>query len=410
VRAVTADVTTAVQTVRDKLDDAVRDHLISDVPVGIFLSGGIDSSAITALASGHYPDRIRTYSINFDFNEVSELPKARIVANRFNTEHHELNVAAKDLDVLIEAMVRCHDEPFADPADIPLYLLCRELRGEVKVILQGDGGDEIFAGYRRYNILAHEGFWRSASRVAAAVGALVPRGPRRQRAMRFFDTMNIDDPALRTAMLMTIETRERPPTRVMEREASERLQRSDPFERYREMFGRLAHLDPVQRMLYIDSVILLPDTFLEKVDKSTMAQSIEVRVPMLDTNLTDYVMGLPSGYKVHGMRKKWIIRQALRGLLPDEILDGRKTGLNVPVGRWLRGPLANYLRTVLLDSSVYEDGLLSRKAVEEAIDDHLSGRRNEWFLLYKLLHLVLWKQFYFVGSPQRAAPQRAMTG
>lgn len=390
------DLDAATDHVRERLDKAVQSHLISDVPVGVFLSGGIDSSAITAFASKHYKGNLKTYSVHFDFDPIDEQPKARLVAEKFGTTHQELFVRAGNMQEIIERLVHCHDEPFADAADIPLYLLCQQLAGSVKVILQGDGGDEIFAGYRRYNILAHERFWRVTSNLARFGRSLIPNGPRRQRAMRFFETMNIADPSLRLAMLMTVETLRAPPTRLLSAEAKAHLERHDPFQRYRDIWRRFEGLDPVQRNLYIDSLILLPDTFLEKVDKSTMAHSIEVRVPFLDTNLTDYAMALPSKFKVRNRQKKFILRRALRGVVPDEILDGPKTGLGVPVAEWLRKPLADYARGVLLDSS--NDGLIDRTATQTALQEHIDGRANHWFVLYKLLLLSLWRRFYGITA------------
>lgn len=393
------DLETATASVRDRLDAAVKRHLISDVPVGVFLSGGVDSSAIVAFASRHYQGRLNTYSVAFDFDkDHDELPKAGVVARHFKTNHHELHVPPHDMQQVIEALVRAHDEPFADPADIPLYLMCEQLKGAVKVILQGDGGDEIFAGYRRYNVLSYERFWLSISRPAVVTGAILPRGPRWQRTMRFFRTMSISDPALRMAMLMTVESPDAPPTRVFSTTALAAVGRHDPFERYRRLHKRFAGLDVVQRMLYIDSMVLLPDTFLEKVDKSTMAHSIEVRVPMLDGELTEYAMSLPSKLKVQNGQKKFILRRALRGILPDAILDGKKTGLGVPVGYWLRGPLAEYMKSVLLDPETLRLGILDRAAVQARIDEHISGRRNNWFILYKLLTLTLWLKFYSVRT------------
>jgi asparagine synthase (glutamine-hydrolysing) len=395
VRPVACDIETAAEEVRTRLEQAVADHLISDVPVGVFLSGGVDSSAITALASRHCQGRLKTYSVGFDFDRgPNELAKARRVAERFGTEHQELHVSGGNLAAVIERLVRCHDEPFADAANVPLFLLCEQLGGKVKVILQGDGGDEIFAGYRRYNVLAHDLFWRGISRVAAVVGALVPGGAAKQRAMRFFETMNIADPAERLAMLLTVEIRTLPPTRVLSGAAGAEVGRHDPFQRYRELSDRFSRLDVVQRMLYIDSMVLLPDTFLEKVDKSTMAHGIEVRVPFLDANLAEYALGLPSSIKVRNAQKKFILRRALRGIVPDDILDGPKTGFSVPYEFWLRDSLADYMRSVLLDPAVLGSGLFDRPAIENCINEHTSGQRNNGFLLYKLLNLALWQRFY----------------
>ena len=385
----------ATRRVRDLMDKAVARHLISDVPVGVFLSGGVDSSAITALASRHHEGRLKTYSVGFDFERgVNELPKARSVAERFGTEHHELRIAGKNMSDHIEQLVRCHDEPFAEPANLPLLLLCEALKGSVKVILQGDGGDEIFAGYRRYNILAYERFWRTTSRPAMMGASLFLRGPTYFRATRFFRAMNDPDPAMRMALMLTEEPYADPPTRILSTDALGRVAQFDPFERYRELYSRLRHLDPVQRMLYADSQILLTDTFLEKVDRSTMAHSIEVRVPFLDGEMTEYVMGLPSAMKVKRGQKKWVLRRAMRGIVPDEILDGPKTGFGVPFKHWLRGPLADYMKSILLDPSIRAWGLFDQAALERAIAEHIDGARNNGFLLYKLMNLALWRRFY----------------
>jgi asparagine synthase (glutamine-hydrolysing) len=391
----------ATETVRDKLRDAVRRHLISDVPVGVFLSGGIDSSAITALARDAAPSQLQTFSVGFDFNGGGgELPKAAAVARRFGTDHHELHIAGADMAAVIERLVRCHDEPFGDAANIPLYLLCEQLRGSIKVVLQGDGGDEMFAGYRRYNVASLEQVWRRASQAGLVLSAFAPRNRHYHRAVRFFQAMAHADPAMRTALLLTTETTDAPPTRILAAGAREQVERFDPFARYRQVVGRWQHLDPVQRLLYTDTSILLPDTFLEKVDKATMAHGIEVRVPFLDVELSSYALGLPSESKVRLGRKKWMVRRALRGIVPDTVLDGRKTGFSVPVDEWMRGPLAPYVRAVLLDRSTADTSLFDQPALERAIDQHVSGRKNNGFLLYKALNLALWSKWYLRTARQ----------
>lgn len=385
------DLETATRQVRERLDRAVKVHLISDVPVGVFLSGGIDSSAMTALASRHYNGKLRTYSCGFDFDRGSnELPKARRVAELFGTEHRELHIEGAALVDTIEKLVQAHDEPFGDCADIPLYLLCEKLRGEAKVILQGDGGDEIFAGYRRYNVLSHERLWRTVARLAPALMSVVPRRPAYYRAVRFFQAMAATDPATRLALFMTMESREDPPTRLLSPELRPRVERHDPFKSYRAACERLSHLDPVQQSLYADTMLLLPDQFLEKVDKATMAHGIEVRVPFLDTELSDYALGLPAHMKVRRGQKKFILRRALRGIVPDDILDAPKTGFEVPYSHWLRTSLAGYARTVLLDGGGPAGVLFDRPAVEKTLKEHIDGGRNHGFILWKLLNLALW--------------------
>lgn len=385
----------ATSTVRDRLEDAVKSHLVSDVPVGIFLSGGVDSSAVTAFAARHYCGKIKTFSVGFDFDAgVNELPKARQVAEHFGTEHEELHIQGSKVSDIIERLVRSHDQPFSDAANIPLYLLCQQLEGSIKVVLQGDGGDEIFAGYRRYNVLSCERFWRCFSRMAPYLGWVAPRSQSYYRRMRFFSAMRQSDRAMRMALLLTSESCNRSPTRVFTAEIRKSLSRFDPFARYREIYEKVKDFDPVQQMLYTDSVILLPDTFLEKVDKATMAHGIESRVPFLDADLTTYAMGLPSFYKVKRGHKKWILRQALRGIVPDTFLDARKTGFGVPRSYWLRGPLSDYMRSVLLDPDTLRWGVFDRKALEKCIDEHVHGLRDNALLLYKLLNLALWHRFY----------------
>jgi len=391
----TDDEETAKRRTLEFLEHAVQSHLVSDVPVGVFLSGGIDSSTITALASRHYQGKLNTYSVGFDYNKgVNELAKARMIAEHFGTDHHELHIAGKNMPETIESLVRSHDEPFGDAADVPLYLLCQELRGSVKVILQGDGGDEIFAGYRRYNVLDFERSWHWASRLGGSLLNLLPESATVNRYKRFMQAMAHRDPAMRIALLLTEETQIEPPTRVLSENAYQRINAFDPLARYREFHQQFAHLPPVQRMLYIDCGILLPDIFLEKVDKSTMAHGIEARVPMLDTALTRYIMSLPPGYKVRRGQKKWLLRQAVRGIVPDSILDGPKTGFGVPYEWWLREPLADYMKSVLFDKTIMEWGLFDRRKLKACIQDHLSQRRNNGFLLYKLLNLSLWYRFY----------------
>jgi asparagine synthase (glutamine-hydrolysing) len=390
----------ATRTVRDLLERAVKSHLVSDVPVGVFLSGGIDSTAVTALASRHYGGRLRTYSVGFDFSgDASELPVARGVAERFGTEHHELFVRGGDLRGVIERLVQAHDQPFGDAANIPLYLLCAELAGSVKVVLQGDGGDEVFAGYRRYNVLSAEPLWRAVAAVGNAAGVAAGTKPRALRVDRFLRAVGETDPALRMALLLTTETRRNPPTRIFSPEWRAALEEHDPFRAYREVQARFARLDPVQRMLYADMEILLPSTYLEKVDRSTMAHAIEVRVPFLDAELAEYAMALPSRLKVRRGQKKWLLRRALRGIVPDEVLDRPKTGFGVPFERWLRGPLAEYMRGVLTDPSTVRAGIFDAAHLERAMREHVGGERNHGFLLWKALNLALWQQRYLSPTP-----------
>ena len=388
----------AAATIRERLEKAVRAQLVSDVPVGVFLSGGIDSSAITALASKHYQGRLQTFSVGFDYDQgVNELSKARQVAQQYGTEHHELHIQGYRLQQVIEQLVSCHDEPFGDAANIPLYLLCRELKGSPKVILQGDGGDEIFAGYRRYNVLSVYPAWQMILPFVRWIHFFFRWRSSYYRGARLLTALESSDTSLMMAMLLTTETRSSP-LRILNTSLQQHLLDTDPFAEYYKWDRHLGHLDIVQRMLYVDTRILLPNIFLEKVDKATMAYGVEVRVPMLDKSLVDYVLGLPSNLKVRWGKKKWILRRALRGTVPDAILDGPKTGFGVPYEYWLRKPLNAYLRSVLLDGRIAKSGLFEPLQLQRCLTEHSSGQRDHGFLLWKALHLALWFDIYDLSS------------
>ncbi|HEX7115970.1 MAG TPA: asparagine synthase (glutamine-hydrolyzing) [Steroidobacter sp.] len=383
----------AAEHVRVLLDKAVERQLVADVPVGVFLSGGVDSSAIVAMAARHYGERLRTYSVGFDYVSArNELPTARKTAARFGTDHQELRVGATDLIAVIETVSAAHDAPFADAADIPLYQLCRALKGDVRVVLQGDGGDELFAGYRRYEYLDERAIIPFLMRrLGHLLLPLLSRmGARYQGARRFLRALTNADRARAMALLLTVEEAEYSPLRVLSREVSIGLAGIDPFARYADIYSRLTASDEVDAMLKTDVQILLPDIFLQKVDRSTMATSTEVRVPFLDNDLVEYVIGLPSAYKATFGERKKVLRAALRGIVPDEILDGKKIGFGVPVSAWLRGPLLGYLRERLNDESVVRAGLLNRVEIDRTLLEHVAMRRDNGQILWKSLQLALW--------------------
>jgi asparagine synthase (glutamine-hydrolysing) len=385
---------------RELLERAVARHLIADVPVAVFLSGGIDSSAVTVLAARHYAGKLKTFSVGFDFSgDHDERPVARRLAAEVGTEHHELFVSTDQLEPVIEELVGSHDEPFGDAANIPLLLLCRQLRGHgVKVALQGDGGDEIFAGYRRYNVLSWERLWKALARPGLPALRWLPDGPPAARLRRFLRAVSEPDPGLQLALLMTQEDADSRPERILHPEARRAIAASDPLRAWREVAGALGRLDAVQRSLWADCAILLPDQFLPKVDRATMSQSIETRVPFLDTELTDYVMPIPSRHKVKRLQKKHLLRAALRGTVPDYVLDRPKHGFGVPYARWLRERLRPWMESVLLDPGPLRTGLFDAPALERTIAEHVAGTRDHGFLLWKALQLALWQDRYRVGG------------
>lgn len=383
----------AAEALRPRLDLAVQRQLVSDVPVGIFLSGGLDSSSIAAAAALAGGRRLSSFSVGFDYERgIDELPKARSLARELGLDHHELRVAGGALEEVIPALVRAHDEPFADAANIPLYLLAAQLRGTIKVVLQGDGGDEMFGGYRRYSILGAARLWRLWPRVLEPLLQGFPGGA---RLVRMGAAAGAADPALRMALLLTVETLRDPPTAMLRAEARERLlRRTDPFLAYRRCAVRFAAADPVQQMLLTDLSLQLPFQFLPKVDRATMAHGLEARVPLLDEQIGALAVGLPATLKVRGARRKIVLREAMRGRLPEAIRTGPKIGFGVPYEEWLRTSLYEFARTAILSSDFIERFGFERSHLETALGEHRERRRERGFLLWKLLQLALWSREY----------------
>jgi len=381
----------AVQ-VREALDASVKRQLVADVPVGLFLSGGIDSSAIAASAMNVQSRPLSSYSVGFDFEDgVNELPRARQVAEHFRLNHHELKIEGANLPETLMTLARAHDEPFADAANIPLYLLCQQLGSDIKVVLQGDGGDEMFAGYRRYAILRNTHWWRLWPRILSSL--LRNGGERGRRLARIGEATGNSDAALRMGLLLTVETLNDPPEALLEPGRRAALSSStDPFLAYRNAAGRFAAHDPVQQMLLTDISVQLPSQFLTKVDRATMAAGIEARVPLLDERVAELAVGMPSSWKTHGMEKKIVLRNSQRGRVPTSILDGPKTGFGVPYEHWLRGALHDFSRDMVLSTGFLQQFGFDRKSVECAFEEHRNRRRERGFLLWKLLQLALWAQ------------------
>ena len=379
-----------VARTRELLEQAVRRQLVSDVPVGVFLSGGVDSSAITAFASRHYGS-LATYSAGFDFgNADAELRKARAVAELYGTQHHEIHISGKHAGDLVERMVRAHDAPFGDPANIPLYLMAAEISGHTKVVLQGDGGDELFGGYRRYHSLTHYRPLHAAAAAARGLAQLIPQGNLRERSLRYLRAFAADDLATTMALLLTPEDRENRPESVFAPALREQLRQADPFARHRACVARFSSDDVANVMSCVDLAITLPDLYLQKVDRATMAASLEVRVPFLDNELVEFVAALPSARKIPRGQRKWLLKSALRDLVPEEILFGPKVGLEVPFGQWLRGSLRSFFMDHLSSFAREFPDVLDTVRVNTLFEQNCAGRHGQSYLLWKVLNLMVW--------------------
>ncbi len=377
-----------VGNIRVKLEEAVKRHLTSDVPVGVFLSGGIDSSAITAFASKHYNGKLNTYSAAFDFAKGNnELAAAAAVAKHYGTQHHEINIKGDELSTVIETLVLHHDQPFGDAANIPLYLLTAKLKGSIKVVLQGDGGDEIFGGYSRYHTLYKKSLF-SLLNIPLTLIPFSVNDTRLLQLKRFAYAISRTDKALCNALLLTMETPAMSPYRFLTKDIQESLSNFDPFKRYRELYQTFTSGTDIDKLFRADLKVILPDTFLEKVDKSTMANSIEVRVPFLDKEIVDYMGTIPGHLKVNNGVQKYLLKQALRKIVPDSILDGKKAGFGVPIAFWLQTSLHEFACNQILDSEFRH--WIDKPGITKALGDHKKGRGNNGYLLWKILNLAIW--------------------
>jgi len=372
---------------REVLDDSVRAHLVADVPVGVLLSGGVDSGGLAALASDHVGEPLRTFSIGFEEEGFNELSRARLVAERYGTAHHEL-VVRPDAVELLPKLVEAFDEPFGDSSALPTYLVSELAVGEVKVALSGEGGDELFGGYYTYvaDLLA-----RRVGRLSALARPLAEALPSRT------DRVGFDYKAKRFARAAALPPLERhhgwkeifsPQARADL--AGPAASAWDPLDLYRERYAETAGAEPLARMQDVDLGIYLADDLLVKTDRLSMGHSLELRVPFLDPEVAEFAFSLPTNLKVRGLSKKRLLRQALEPLLPREILHGRKQGFSIPIAAWLRGPLEPFAREVLAPSAVARQGLLDPAAVTPILNRHISGQEDLSRQIWGLMALTLW--------------------
>lgn len=380
-----------IENVKLKLDLAVQRQMVADVPLGVLLSGGVDSSGIVAMASKYATNKLDTYSIEYDYNigGNGELQKAAMMAKKYNTNHHELKVEAKNIQGIFSDLVFQYDEPFADTANIPLFQLTQACSKDKRVILQGDGGDELFAGYRRYNILSWLKFWQLASSMGHR---FIPHKRWAERMKRMSFILNQKDDAMRMAYFITEDVAYKDPYAVLNDPVKEKLSHLNPFQPYIEFDKKYKNEDLVQRMLYADIEILLPNTYLEKVDKASMCCSVESRVPYLDNEFSEYALQLPSSYKVRKGEKKYLLKKALGGLVPDEILYGPKKGFAVPYKQWLRKDLYDFAYQAFKTQT--NNDILDGKNLLSLLETHKKGDIDYGPLLWKSLVLTHWLDRY----------------
>jgi asparagine synthase (glutamine-hydrolysing) len=380
---------------KELLSDSVRLRMISEVPLGAFLSGGIDSSVIVALMSKLHPEPVKTFSIGFDTG-FSEATHARQVANYFACDHHEVTVTAEELLRTIPAALYARESPVSEPSDIPIYLLSKLARTKVTVVLSGEGSDEIFAGYPKYVFQRNWG--SSLSRVPAGILRLAAeRMPSRFRGPQLaLECMSQQDKFDKYACWFGAFDRAQLAGLLTSR-MSHYLDAVHDFSR-RALMGREA-VDPVEEMLYLDTRHWLPANLLLRGDRMTMANSLELRCPFLDYRLVEFAaQRIPLDQKVRGRTGKWILKQLAEELLPHEIVHRPKWGFKVPVAEWFRGPLKTALSETLLSHEALARGYFVETAVRRLVDEHVSGRANHDKKLWILFQLELWHRMFIDKS------------
>jgi len=378
------------------LREAVRVRLMSEVPLGAFLSGGIDSSAVVALMSQESTERVKTFSIGFDEQDFSELHHARRVAEHVGADHHEFIVRPDAIEVL-PTLVEHYGEPYADSSAVPTYYVAKETRKHVTVALNGDGGDESFAGYERYMAMNFTEKYRRVpsflreSLIKETVN-LIPVSPaRRSRvksAQRMLSAVSLPrvDRYTRWVSVFNEETKQP----LYSDFFRQQTRGANATGLLAEWFKRANGIGVLDAMLLTDQMTYLPNDLLVKVDIATMAVSLEARSPFLDHHVIEFAASLPQNLKLRRLTSKYLLKKVLRKLLPTENLNRRKMGFGVPVGHWFRGKMQPFLREVLLSEKAMRRGLFNRETVRQLIELHTRGERDYSQQLWTLLMLELW--------------------
>ncbi len=393
-----------LQGIRDHVHRAVEERMMADVPVGAMLSGGVDSSIISGIMSTLTSHKVKTFSVGFDQPEYSELPYAKLVADHFKTEHHELVVQSSDLTDYWPLLTWHRDEPVSEPSDLGVYLVSKLARQHVKVVLSGEGGDELFAGYPKYVVdwLASYYHVIPASIRDNVIQSLLDRLPYRMRKLktaarnlsqpapqRWMNWFGIFNGSLKEQLLST------------QTKADIDLDASRVFQTW---LQKNPQRDDLSSMLYLDTKIWLPDNLLMKGDKMTMAASLEARIPLLDDKLTEYAASIPSHLKIKSFRAKYMLKQAFADFLPETILTRKKMGFNVPTGVWFREGQRGIITKLLLSERTRSRGYFNDAFIAQMVHDHMEGKTNYQAQLFTLASLELWFRV-FIDSPQLEMPQ-----
>jgi asparagine synthase (glutamine-hydrolysing) len=403
-----------VEELRAVLLESVRKELISDVPLGVFLSGGIDSSTVAAMMTRLTPGHVNSFSVGFSDPSFDESAHARQVADHLGTNHRELILEPTMLTDLVPSVTEKLDEPLADASIIPTFLLSRFARQHVTVALGGDGGDELFGGYP--TLLAHR-LVRHYQRLPGVVrdrfvSPLVERLPVSManisldfKLKRFVDGAGYPIGERHVRWLGSFSSQER--ARLFDPDVRASLEQTDRHDLVAEHLARHRLQDPLNQVLYLDMKMYLENDILAKVDRASMMASLEARVPLLNVDLVEHMARVPVALKLRGQRSKYILKHAMRGVLPDPILARGKKGFGMPVARWIRGPLKELITTTLAPDKLRREGFFQPAYVQTLLDDHLAGRRDNRKQLWTLFMFERWYERYAAPATTTAEPVAA---
>jgi asparagine synthase (glutamine-hydrolysing) len=394
-----------VEELRARLRDSVRAHLVSDVPVGVLLSGGVDSCVLAALAAQESDYAVRTFSIGFEERSFDELDNARLVAQQYGTVHREL-VLRPDAALLLPALADAFDEPFADSSALPTYLVSKLAAADVKVALSGEGGDELFGGYYTYaaDLLAERvgGLARLARPLVELLPTSTARASFDYKAKRF----------VRAAHLPPLE-RHHGWKEIFSRDAraelTGRADAADPVDVLRARYAETAGAELLARLQDVDTGIYLVDDLLTKTDRASMAHSLEARVPFCDPVIASFALSLATRHKVRGLRKKLLLRKAAAPLLPKRIVYGKKRGFSIPAAAWLRGDLEPFARDTLSTDTLRRQGFFEAQVVHRLLDEHVAGKHDWSRQLWGLLAFTLWHTQHVEREPRSPRDDALLT-
>lgn len=390
-----------IERLRELIAESVRIRLMSDVPLGAFLSGGIDSSTVVAMMARAMDRPVKTFSIGFTESSHDELEYARVAAQHFNTEHHEF-VVTPDVCRVVEEIVWHHDEPFADMSSVPTYIVSKMAREHVTVVLSGDGGDELFAGYERYLVdRQREKFERVPGFIRRQLMLRASRWlPHGVYGKNYLRNVALDADARYIDSISCFDEEKK--RQLLSDEFCSAVRRHNAPGKFLKLFAAPGSQERLDHLLYLDSKTYLPGDIMTKVDRMSMAHSIEAREPLLDHHLIEFVQQIPASLKLRGLETKSILKRAMHGIIPNEIINRPKQGFGVPMQKWFREDLREMVTDTLTDSRTRQRGYFNQRTVNAILREHLSGRRDNSRHLWSLLMLELWHRAFIDQQPEAA--------